>query len=169
MDFRFYHQVSKRLLYFHIIIINLNFSQKDIGVNFYCRAPFQFNDNPSDKHNVKKVADYDIPHASSIKDDQVYSCCGLFKLEKWEVHYHSCTDVIQPYRWQLLKSETAFCDICHKNCISPADFVSHQEHVHLYLPLFVCPICHFTYITHSCLCMHITESHGGPKTAISLI
>ena len=33
----------------------------------------------------------------------------------------------------------------------------------------VCPICHFTYITHSCLCMHITESHGGPETAISLI
>ena len=45
----------------------------------------------------------------------------------------------------------------------------HQEHVHLCLPLFVCPICHFTYITHSCLRMHITESHGGPETAISLI
>ena len=38
--------------------------------------------------------------------------------------------------------------------------------------IYVCPclfvhICHFTYITHSCLCMHITESHGGPETAIS--
>ena len=96
-------------------------------------------------------------------------CWGLFKLEKWEVHYHSCTDIIQPYRWQLLESETSFCDICHKNCTSPADFVLHQERVHLCLPLFVCPICHFTYITHSCLCMHITESHGGPETAISLI
>ena len=38
----------------------------------------------------------------------------------------------------------------------------------LCLPLFVCPICHFTYITHSCLRMHITESHGGPATAIFL-
>ena len=51
----------------------------------------------------------------------------------------------------------------------PADFVLHQESVHLCLPLFVCPICHFTYITRSCLCMHITESHGGPATASSLI
>ena len=93
---------------------------------------------------------------------------GLFKLEKWEVHYHSCTDIIQPYRQQLLESETSFCDICHKNCTSPADFVVHQECVHLCLPLFVCPIYHFTYITHSCLCMHITASHGGPKAAISL-
>ena len=67
--FKFYHQVCKRLLYFHIIILNLNCSQKDIGVNFYCRAPFQFNDYPSDKHNVKKVVDYDVPCASSIKDD----------------------------------------------------------------------------------------------------
>ena len=44
-----------------------------------------------------------------------------------------------------------------------------QERVHLCLPLFVCPICHFTYITHSCLHMHITEFHGGLETAISLI
>ena len=78
-------------------------------------------------------------------------------------------DIIQPYRQQLLESETAFCDICHKNCTSQANFVLHQECVHLCLPLFVCPICHFTYITHSCLWMHITEYHGGPETAISLI
>ena len=88
---------------------------------------------------------------------------------KVEVRYHSSADIIQPYRQQLLESETSFCDTCHKNCTSPADFVLHQERVHLCLPLFVCPICHFTYITHSCLCMHITESHGGPETAISLI
>ena len=48
-------------------------------------------------------------------------------------------------------------------------FVLYQERVHLCLPLFVCPICHFTYITCSCLWMHITESHGGLETAISLI
>ena len=77
--------------------------------------------------------------------------------------------IIQHYRQQLLQSETSFRDICHKNCTSPADFVLHQECVHLCLPLFVCPICHFTYITCSCLCMHITESHGGLETAISLI
>ena len=117
---------------------------------------------------VKKVI-YDVPRPSSINDSRVYPCCGLFKLEKWEVRYHSCADVIQPYRQQLLESETSFCDICHKNCTSPADFVLHQERVHLCLPLFVCPICHFTYITRSCLRMHITESHGGPAIASSLI
>ena len=53
--------------------------------------------------------------------------------------------------------------------VSPADFVLHQEHVHLCLPLFACPLCHFTYITCSCLRMHITEAHGGSETAISLI
>ena len=141
-----------------------------MDITFYCRAPLQFNNYPSDsKCDMKKVVDYDVPHASSINDDQVFPCCGLFKLEKWEVHYHSCADIIQPYRQQLLESETSFCDICHKNCTSPADFVLHQECVHLCLPLFVCPICHFTYITCSCLCMHITEFHGGPETAISLI
>ena len=53
--------------------------------------------------------------------------------------YHSCADTIQPYRQQLLESETSFCDICHKNCTSPADFVLHQERVHLCLPLFIFP------------------------------
>ena len=160
---------SKRLLYFHTIILSLNYFQKNIGINFYCRAPFQLDDYPSDKCDVKRAADYDVPQASSINDDRVYPCCRLLKLEKWDVHYHRCADIIQPYRQQLLESETAFCDICHKNCVFPADFVLHQEHVHLCLPLFACPICHFTYITHSCLWMHITESHGGLETAISFL
>ena len=122
-----------------MIISNPKSCWKEIDINFYCRAPFQFNNYPSDsKCDMKKVAVYDVPHASSINDDQVFPCCGLFKLEKWEVCYHSCEDIIQPYRWQLLKSETSFCDICHKNCTSPADFVLHQECVHLCLPLFVC-------------------------------
>ena len=81
-----------------MVILNLNCSQKEIDINFHCRAPFQFNDFPSNEHNVKKVVDYDVPRASSINDDQVYPCCGLFKLEKWEVCHHSCVDVIQPYR-----------------------------------------------------------------------
>ena len=160
---------SKRSLYFHTIFLNPNFFQKNVGINFYCRAPFQLDDYPSDKCGAKRAVDYDVPHASSISDDQVYSCCGLLELEKWYVHHHWCADVIWPYRQQLLKSETAFCNICHKNCVSPADFVLHQEHVHLCLPLFACPVCHFTYITHSCLQMHITESHGGPETAISFL
>ena len=118
---------------------------------------------------MKKVVVYDVPRASNINDNWVYPCCGLFKLEKWEAYYHSYADIIQLYIRQLLESETSFCDICHKNCTSPADFVLHQERVHLCLPLFVCPVCHFNYITRSCLHMHITESHGGPETAISLI
>ena len=122
-----------------------------------------------DKHYGKRTNDYDVPHATSISDDQVYPCCGLLELEKWCVHHHNCTDVIQPFRQQLLESETAFCNVCCKNCISPADFVLHQECVHLCLPLFACPVCHFTYITHSCLQMHITESHGGLSAAISFL
>ena len=118
---------------------------------------------------AKRAIDYDVPHASSISDDRVYLCCGLLELEKWNVCHHSCADVIQPFRQQLLEFETAFCDVCHKNCTSPADFVLHQECVHLCLPLFACPVCHFTYITCFCLQMHITESHGGPKTAISFL
>ena len=57
------------MLYFLITILSLNCSQKEIGINFYCSAPFQLNDNPSDKCNVKKAVDYDVPHASSINDD----------------------------------------------------------------------------------------------------
>ena len=118
---------------------------------------------------MKKAVNYDVPCASSINDNRVYLCCGLFELEKWNVHHHRCADDIMPYRQQLLESETAFCDICHKNCPSPADFVLHQECVHLCLLLSACPVCHFTYITRSCLRMHITESHGGPKTAVSCL
>ena len=140
----------RRLLHFYTIILNPNCFQRNIGVNFYCRAPFQLNNYPSDKCGAKRAVDYDVSHASSISDDQVYPCCGLLELEKWNVHHHSCTDVIWPYRQQLLESETAFCDICHKNCLSPADFVLHQKCVHLCLPPFACPVCHFTYITHYC-------------------
>ena len=169
LDLNFITRYSKRLLHFHITILNLNCSQKDIAINFYCRAPFQLDNYLSDKCGTKKAIDYDVPHTSSINDDQVYSCCGLLELKKWNVHHHRCADDIRPYRQQLLESETAFCNIFYKNCISPADFVLHQEHVHLCLPLFACPVCHFTYITHSCLWMHITESHGGPETAISCL
>ena len=136
---------------------------------FIVESLVQLDDYLSDKCGAKRAVDYDVPHASSISDDQVYPCCGLLELEKWNVHHHSCADVIRPYRQQLLKSETAFCDICHKNCVSSADFVLHQEHVHLCLLLFACPVCHFTYITHSCLWMHITEYHGGLRTAISFL
>ena len=65
----FITKYPKRLLHLHIIILNLNCFQKDIGINFYCRAPFQFNDYQSDKHNVKKAVEYDVPRASSINDD----------------------------------------------------------------------------------------------------
>ena len=147
LKLNFITMYPKRLLYFHTIFLNPNCFQKDIGVNFYCRAPFQLDDYPS----AKRAVGYDVPRASSISDDQVYPCCGLLELEKWNVHHHICADVIQPYRQQLLKSETAFCDICHKNYVSPVDFVLHQECVHLCLPLFACPVCHFTYITCSCL------------------
>ena len=58
--------------------------------------------------------------ATSISDDQVYPCCGLFELEGGNVHHHQlCADMsYEPFRQQLLESETAFCNICHKNCIS---------------------------------------------------
>ena len=65
---------------------------------FYCRAPFQFNNYPSESKDGAKKVIYDVPRAPSIDDHQVYPCCGLFKLEKWEVRYHSCADIIQPYR-----------------------------------------------------------------------
>ena len=47
-------------------------------------------------------------------------------------------------------------------------FCTRNVSIYVCLYLFV-SFGHFTYITHSCLCMHITESHGGPEKAISLI
>ena len=167
--FKFYHQVCKRLLYFHIIILNLNCSQKDIGVNFYCRAPFQSMITHLTSIMWRRLLIMMFPVHLVLKMIKSTHVVGS---SNWKNRRSVITIVqmsLQPYRWQLLESETAFCDIGHKNCTSPANFVLHQNHVHLCLPLFVCPICHFTYITHSCLCMHITESHGVLKTAISLI
>ena len=69
-----------------------------MDVSFHYRAPFQFNNYPSDSRREAKKVIYDVPRPSSIDDRRVYPCCGLFKLEKWEVRYHSCADIIQPYR-----------------------------------------------------------------------
>ena len=98
--FNFYCQTSKWLLDFHVTVFQTQMvAERKLIFPFYCRAPFQFNDYPSDSRcDTKKVAVYDVPHASSTNDNWVYPCCGLFKLEKWEVHYHSCADIIQPYR-----------------------------------------------------------------------
>ena len=66
----FISKYPKGLLYFLITILSLNFSPKDVGINFYCSAPFQLDDYPSDnKCDMKKAVDYDVPHASSINDD----------------------------------------------------------------------------------------------------
>ena len=85
------------MLAFLFFFLNLNCFQKDTGVIFfYFRPPFPFDDYTSNgRCDSKKVAVYDVPHPSSINDNRVYPCCGLFKLEKWEVHYHSCADIIQ--------------------------------------------------------------------------
>ena len=130
-----------------------------------CRAPLPPGSCLFDKYCGKKASDYDVPHTTSVCDDRVYPCCGLFELERWNVCHHGCADFIQPFRQQLLESETAYCGICHKNCTSVVDFILHQQWVHLCLPLFICPVCHFTYVTQSFLQMHITESHGGLSSA----
>ena len=128
----------------------------EIFILICCRAPLSPDSCLFDKYHGKRTDNYDVPHATSASDDQVFLCCGLFELERWNVYHHSCADVMWPFRQQLLESKTAFCDICHKNCISIVDFVFHHECVHLCLPFFVCPVCcHLTYITRSCLWMHI--------------
>ena len=81
----------------------------------YCRAPLSPDSHLFDKYHRKKASSYDDPHATSVHDDRVYPCCGLYKLETCNVHHQSCADFVQPFRQQLLKSETAFCGICHKN------------------------------------------------------
>ena len=131
----------------------------------YCRAPLLPDSHLFDKYHRKKASSYDVPCATSVCGDRVYPCCGLFELETLNVHHWGCADFIQPFRQQLLDSEMAFCGICHKNCPSVVDFVLHHEWSHLCLPLFVCPVCHFIYITWSCLQMHITKIHGGLSSA----
>ena len=54
-----------------------------------------------DKYHGKKAGDYDVPCATSISDDQVYPCSGLFKLERWKcLSSQLCRHVIQPFRQQ---------------------------------------------------------------------
>ena len=134
-------------------------------MSIYCRAPLLPGSHLFDKYHGKKTSGYDIPHATSVCDNWIYLCCGLFELDTWNIHHCGCAEFVQPFRQQLLKSETAYCGIYHKNCTSVIDFVLHHEWVHLYLPLFVCPVCHFTFVTWSCLQMHITEIHGGLSSA----
>ena len=136
-----------------------------MSVLICCRALLSPDSCLLDKYCGKRTNHYDVPCATSVSDDWVFMCCGLFELVKWNVCHHSCVDVIWPFRQQLLESETAFCDICHKNCISIVDYIFHHECMHLCLPLFVCPVCCLSYLTRSCLQMHVTEFHGGLSSA----
>ena len=63
----------------------------------YCRAPLPPDSCLFDKHHGKKANDYDVPHATSVSDDWVYPCCGLFELERWNVYHHGCADFIWPF------------------------------------------------------------------------
>ena len=154
---------SERLLHFHTIILNLNCFQKYIGINFYCRAPFQLDNYPFDKCGAKRAVDYDVPHASSISDDQVYPCCGLLELEKWNVHHHSCVQM------SYGPTDNSYSSLKQLSVIFVIKIVFLQQilfctkNVYIYVSCIVClsHVCHFTYITHSCLWMHITEAHGG--------
>ena len=92
-------------------------------------------------------------------DDRVHPCCGLLQIIAWGVKHCGCTNTTHPFHEQLILAETAFCGICHKNCPSVADFVLHHECTHLCIPLFVCTVCHYPYITRSALQMHITGVH----------
>ena len=60
----------------------------------HCRAPLPPDSHLFDKYHGKKASDYNVPHATSVSDDQVYPCCGLFELERWNVHHHGCTDFV---------------------------------------------------------------------------
>ena len=54
----------------------------DICVNFIVELHFPPNSCLFDKYHEKRANDYDVPHARSINDDQVFPCCGLFELEE---------------------------------------------------------------------------------------
>ena len=58
------------------------------------RAPLLPSSHLFDKYHGKKASNYDVPHATSVCDDQVYPCCGLFELETWSVHHQGCVDFV---------------------------------------------------------------------------
>ena len=60
----------------------------------YCRTPLSPDSHLFDKYHGKKASDYDVSHATSVSHDQVYPCCRLFELERWNVHHHGCADFI---------------------------------------------------------------------------
>ena len=103
---------------------------------FYCRAPFQFNDYPSDKHDVEKVASYDVPCASSINDSWVYPCCGLFKLEKWEVVF-----IVVQTSYSL--TDDSYLSLRHLSAISvvkivlPQQILFYTKNVFIYVCLYL--------------------------------
>ena len=167
-EFKFYCQVSKRLLHFHITILDLNYSQRRLVLIFIVELCFNLMITHPISVAQKRLLIMMFPMHQVLM--MIKFTCVVGSLS-WKSGMSVITNVQMTYgpTDKLLKFETAFCDICHKNCLSPADFVLHQECVHLCLPLFACPVCYFTYITCSCLQMHITESHGGPETAISCL
>ena len=114
------------------------------------------------KFKGKCVANYDYRRATSVTNDQVHQCCGLFEIKSWGVKHQECIDSTRPFREQLILNEMEYCGICHKHCSSPPDYVLHHEHLHLCAPMFVCAVCQYPYITCTALNMHVTEIHGGP-------
>ena len=150
--------------FFTLLVLIIFFTTSLLHIIF-SRGPLPKDPILYDKYKGKWVAGYDYPRTTSVVSDQVHKCCGLLRIKAWGVKHWGCTDATRPVREHLVESETEYCGVCCKHCPNPADYMLHHEHSHLCAPMFVCLICHFPYITHTALTMHITEIHGGLVSA----
>ena len=59
-----------------------------------CRAPLHKGEVLYDKYKGKCVTNYNYPKATSIVDDCVHPCCGLYQIVSWGIKHHGCIDSI---------------------------------------------------------------------------
>ena len=131
----------------------------------HCRAPLPPDSCLFDKYHGKKASDYDVPHATSVCDDQFTHVVGYLSLKDG-------MSVIMVVWTSYNPSDNSYLSLKQPSVASATRTVLlwwissyiMSEHICAFT-LFVCLVCYFTYVTQSCLQMHITEFHGGLSSA----
>ena len=122
-----------------------------------CRALLSPDSCLLDKYCGKRTNHYDVPHATSVSDDWVFLCCGLFELERWNVCHHSCVDIHMTFQttasqvwnsflWHLSQKLYFYCRLCFSSwmCafVSSTFCLSHLL-FDLYYPILFTNACHW--------------------------
>ena len=91
----------------------------------------------------------------------VYPCCGLYAVALHGVKHQCCDCLLSPVRAEHIFMECQYCEKCHYKCGSLVEYVRHHDRAHRAVPVLICGLCRYPYVTGAALKFHINQFHGG--------